>query len=101
MNLYIMGGSPCSGKSTIAEMLAEKFGFQYFRVDDCIDKYIEMGAKKGYPICQKQKVMNPEQIWMRDPQIQCEEEIAFYEETFAFAMEELKQIDAENGFLIY
>ena len=25
-NIYFIGGSPCSGKSTIAEILAEKFG---------------------------------------------------------------------------
>ena len=31
---YVLGGSPCSGKSTIAEMLVAEFGFQYYRADD-------------------------------------------------------------------
>ena len=35
--LYIIGGSPCSGKSTIAEMIAEKYDFNYFKVDDYLE----------------------------------------------------------------
>ena len=38
--LYIIGGSPCSGKSTIAEMIAEKYDFNYFKVDDYLEQYI-------------------------------------------------------------
>ena len=31
---YILGGSPCSGKSTIAERLAAEFDLHYYKVDD-------------------------------------------------------------------
>lgn len=39
--LYIIGGSPCSGKSTIAEMIAEKYDFIYFKVDDYLEQYMK------------------------------------------------------------
>lgn len=48
MNIYYIGGSPCSGKSTTAKILSEKYGLYYFAVDDYLDKYLESGAKKGY-----------------------------------------------------
>lgn len=32
-DIYYIGGSPCSGKSTVAEMIAEKYGFHYYKVD--------------------------------------------------------------------
>ena len=46
---YYIGGSPCSGKSTVTEILAKKHDLYYFRVDrkrewipyilkDCTDK---------------------------------------------------------------
>ena len=51
MNLYILGGSPCSGKSTVAEILSRECGLTYFKVDENLERYIDLGAKKGYPIC--------------------------------------------------
>lgn len=92
MNLYLIGGSPCSGKSTVAQILAERHGLYYFKVDDHLEKYIQLCADKGYPMCQKQNEMNSDQIWMRDPSVQCEEELALYEEIFGFIWEELNQI---------
>ena len=40
--IYYMGGSPCSGKSTAAEILAERYGLYYFKVDDYLEKYISI-----------------------------------------------------------
>lgn len=94
MNVFFIGGSPCSGKSTIAEMLAQKCGLHYFKVDDHLDMYTKMGAEAGCPICRKQIEMRPEQIWMRTPQVQCEEELQFYEEIFPFILQDLKKLDS-------
>ena len=89
-----IGGSPCSGKSTIAEILSRKYGLHYFKVDDHLDKYTRMGAEAGYPICRKQIEMSTEQIWMRTPQVQCEEELQFYEEIFPFILQDLKKLNS-------
>ncbi|MDE7321137.1 MAG: hypothetical protein K2N73_00140 [Lachnospiraceae bacterium] len=78
INIYFMGGSPCSGKSTTAEIISEKNVLYYFKVDDFIDKYTRMGAEKGYEICKKQISMSAEEIWMREPSLQCREEVMFY-----------------------
>ena len=93
-NIYYIGGSPCSGKSTVAEILAEKYDLYYFKVDDFLEEYTKMGAAKGCEICKKQEEMSPEEIWMREPQLQCEEEFAFYEEVFEFVMADLQKINA-------
>ena len=93
---YYIGGSPCSGKSTVAEILSEKYNLYYFKVDDFLEKYIKMGAEKGYTICKKQDSLSPEQIWMRDPVIQCEEELLFYKEIIGFILNDLKQITCKG-----
>lgn len=93
---YYIGGSPCSGKSTIAEILSEKYNLYYFKVDDFLEKYIKMGAQKGYEICKKQDSLSPEQIWMRDPVIQCQEELLIYKEIFGFILKDLKEIDCKG-----
>ena len=47
MNIYYIGGLPCSGKSTIAEILSKKYDLYYFKVDDYLDKYMQLGAAAG------------------------------------------------------
>lgn len=96
---FYIGGSPCSGKSTIAEALSEKYNLHYFKVDDYLDKYIKLGAINQKEICLKSEAMSPEQIWMRDPLVQCEEELLIYEEIFEFILEDLKHIDCKNGII--
>lgn len=96
MNTYFIGGSPCSGKSTVAEILAKKYDLYYFKVDDFLEEYTKMGASKGYEICKKQEDMGPEEIWMREPQLQCDEEFKFYEEVFEFVMGDLEKINAKG-----
>lgn len=97
--IYYIGGSPCSGKSTIAEALSKKYNLHYFKVDDYLEKYMKMGASNKKAICLKADAMNPEQIWMRDPLVQCEEELLIYEEIFEFILEDLKRIDCKNGII--
>ena len=95
-NIYYIGGSPCSGKSTIAEIISKKYGLYYFKVDDFLEKYTKMGDSKGYEICKKQAGMNPEQIWMRDALVQCTEELVFYKEIFEFVLADLEKIEAKG-----
>lgn len=91
-NIYFIGGSPCSGKSTIAEELANRYGYYYFKVDDFIEEYTQKGAALKYSICKKQMEMDAEQIWMRAPSLQCEEEIQFYEEIFDFVLRDIERV---------
>ena len=97
MNIYYIGGSPCSGKSTMAEILSEQYDLYYFKVDDFLDSYTKQGALKGYSVCRKQVELTPDQIWMRDPVLQCREELIYYEEVFEFIERDLEQIKNVNG----
>lgn len=97
MNIYYIGGSPCSGKSTVAEILSEQYDLYYFKVDDFLESYTKQGALKGCPVCRKQVELTPDQIWMRDPVLQCREELIYYEEVFEFIVRDLEQIKNVNG----
>lgn len=99
LNTYIIGGSPCAGKSTVAEILSRKYDLYYFKVDDFLDRYTELAAAKGGPICQKQKEWSWEQIWMRELELQCKEEFTFYEEVFEFVVADLKALSCKNGII--
>lgn len=93
--VYFIGGSPCSGKSTIAEMFAREYGMYYFKVDDYLEKYMRLAAEKGRSTCKKSIKMKPDEIWMRDALVQCDEEFRIYEEIAEFVFEDLQRIDAK------
>lgn len=98
-NVYFIGGSPCSGKSTVAEMIAAEYGLFYFKVDDFLDDYLKKGTSKGKSVCTKQSNMTSEQTWMRAPEIQSVEELQFYREIFEFVMEDISGINSNNGII--
>lgn len=93
--ILFIGGSPCSGKSTIAERIAEQYGAYYFKVDDYLEEFMNKAAQKGYPTCKKVNCMSPEEIWMRDPEIQNEEEFEIYEEISEFVFAKLETIEMD------
>ena len=99
MNIYYIGGSPCAGKSSVAEILSWRYGLYYFKVDDFLDRYMQAGARRRCPICRKAAGMNAEQIWMREPILQCRDEFDIYREIFEFVAADLKRIDWKSGII--
>ena len=94
MKVYYIGGSPCSGKSTVAEALAEHYGLGYFKVDDHLESFTARGAAEARPVCQRILRMTADETWMRPPQVQCQEELDFYREILPFVMEKLAEVNA-------
>ncbi len=41
-----IGGSPCAGKSTVADRISKEYGANYYKVDDYIDEFINLAAEK-------------------------------------------------------
>ncbi len=99
MNVYYIGGSPCSGKSTIAGLLSEKYGLAYFKVDDHLEQYMALGAADGKPCCKAAQKMTADEIWMRPPALQCREELEIYQEIFPYIQADLNALDAPAGII--
>lgn len=91
--LYI-GGSPCSGKSTLAEMIALYHGAHYFKADDYLGRFVEKAAAEGKPTCSRYQRLTPDEIWMQDPLRHCRDEFQIYEEIAPYFFQQLQQIDA-------
>lgn len=91
----MIGGSPCSGKSTVAERIAAEYSALYYKVDDDLGRYLHAAAENGCSACRACAAMSPDEIWMRDPAIQCAEEFQIYDEISESVFAHLHQIDAE------
>lgn len=96
MIVFYIGGSPCSGKSTIAKMIASRYGLYYYKLDDRLEDYMKKAAGALKPRCKSYFAMTPDQIWMRTPKIQFEDEVGIYQEIFEYAMYDIKKLDVSS-----
>lgn len=87
-----IGGSPCSGKSSVTELITQRHDLTYYKCDDYLDYYMSVGAERGIPILQKFRNMNADQTWLeRSVEEQVEDEIEFCREVFPIVKEELNK----------
>lgn len=98
--IYWIGGSPCSGKSTIAEKMVEDFGFHYYKCDDNLERYLEVASKRGKPVSSKMQKLNIDQTFLRPVDEQVQDELAFYAEVFEVILEDLDKLDVETDIVI-
>ena len=46
-HVYWLGGSPCAGKSSIADSLVERYGFRLYRCDEAYFVHEKVVTPKG------------------------------------------------------
>jgi len=92
--IYWIGGSPCCGKSTISEKLVKEYGFKYYKCDDYLDRFIEIGVKEKNPLMTSISQMTQDEIWLRNVNEQVLEEFEFYR----YALKIIKK-DIEERFV--
>ena len=84
--IYYIGGASCSGKTTLAKTLADKYDMRCFHVDDELGEFAEDAIRRECPVALKHSRMDLDSFYMRDPEVQAEELIAFYHEIFPAVM---------------
>ena len=84
-----VGGSPCSGKSSIVEILAGQHDLHVYKCDDAYWQH----AKRVHPVKQptfhRLTQMTWDEIWMRPVEAQIADELACYREEFAMIVADL------------
>jgi 2-phosphoglycerate kinase len=88
-HIFWMGGSPCSGKSSIAELLSRRHELQYYQCDGAFAEHGRRVSALGQPTFHKLLSMTWDEIWTRPVDIQLSEEIAIYREEFDMILDDL------------
>jgi 2-phosphoglycerate kinase len=86
---YILGGSPCSGKSTIAARLSREYQLDYYKVDDHEREHLNRCDPDRHPVMHRLATMSWDEIWMRPVAEQVEGELAYYRERFEMIVQDL------------
>ncbi len=99
LDIYWIGGSPCSGKSSTASILANRYGLRLFHSDDHMDQHTRQADPARQPVMARIARMNWEQIWMRPVPELVADELEFYREEFDQLRAALEQIPGEAPIL--
>lgn len=95
-HVYWIGGSPCSGKSTIADRIACEFGMVVYRCDDAYDEHLQKIGAEGQPVFHRIAGAHADEIWLRPVERQIGEALQLYREEFPFILDDLLDSPADR-----
>jgi shikimate kinase len=90
--VFWVGGSPCSGKSTIADKLGKKYSLRVYHADDHFPDHVQRANPNKQPLLAALKKMNWDEIFMRPVNMQVEEVFAIYREESEFILDDLSAL---------
>lgn len=91
-NIYWLGGSPCSGKSSVAERLCETYGMTYYKGDDYFGEHLERGHARGNPWATRLRHATSEFIFMRSLEENLDLSFSIFREEFPFVIEDIRSL---------
>jgi hypothetical protein len=95
--LYAIGGSPCSGKSSVAEALVARHDLAYYRCDEAYFRHVAIANQEQYPRLFRASRASPEEVWIRrGVRQQIEDELELYREEFPLILHDLASMPANR-----
>ena len=84
-----LGGSPCSGKSSVTGHLAARGGVRIYHVDEAFGDYVRRITPDRHPITTKWTTTPWNDLWMQPADVLLAEAISCYSEQFELILEDL------------
>jgi 2-phosphoglycerate kinase len=91
-----IGGSPCSGKTSIAELLAEQHGLPLYHVDEMFERHRQRVSLAVHPNLYKWTHTGWNSLWMQSGEVLLAEAIGCYREQFEMVVEDLAERGSEE-----
>ena len=88
-HVFWMGGSPCSGKSSVARKLADEYGLRAYHCDEASADHQQRLTIDRQPMLHKWTHSSWNELWMRPVDILLAEAIACYQEHFQLVVKDL------------
>lgn len=88
-----LGGSPCSGKSSVTDILAQWYPVQAYHVDDAFQKHSSDFTPNLYPTNYKWTHTSWQDLWMQSQTALLEQAIACYTEHLRFILSDLAEME--------
>jgi 2-phosphoglycerate kinase len=84
-----LGGSPCAGKSTVAALLARRFGLDLYRVDEAFERHASRLDAARQPALVRWCAASADERWLQPIDALLSEAIACYREHWRMVLEDV------------
>jgi len=98
--VFWLGGSPCSGKSSISEILARRFDLDIYHVDEAFETHRQRINHAQQPTLSKWLLSSWNDRWMQPVDNLVQDAIACYQEHFALIADDLAARPNEKSILV-
>ena len=95
-----MGGSPCSGKTSIADLLVDQYSLVVYHVDEMFDEYRWQVTQENQPNLYKWTHTPWNDLWMQSRERLLEEAVGCYGEQFEMIVRELNEKSSKERVLV-
>ncbi len=94
--VFWIGGSPCSGKSTLAAELGRQYGLAVYTCDDAVERHVRLAGPDRAPVMYRLSHASCDELWMRPLHQQVSEEITWYDEEWSFILDDLLALPGDR-----
>ena len=98
-HVYWIGGSPCAGKSTVAQALADRYNLYYYQCDAWFPEHQRRASPAQQPTLQRLAVLSCDEIWLSPVAEQVARVQAIYGEEFAMILADLRALPTARPIL--
>ena len=98
--VFWLGGSPSSGKSSISEIIASRFGLDVYRVDEAFESHAQRFDPLRQPALTKWSKSSWNQRWMQPVESLVQDVIACYREHFTLVLEDIFSLPKRKSLLV-
>lgn len=99
-NVFWLGGSPCAGKSSISNILVNRFDLDLYRVDEAFDFHVGRLDSERHPALTKWCAASWNERWMQPTENLLKQVIACYREHFTLVLEDVAKLPKEKRVLV-
>lgn len=98
-HIYWIGGSPCAGKSTVAQALADRYNLHYYSCDAWFTEHQRRADAAHQPTLQRLATLSCDEIWLPPVAEQVARVQAIYKEEFAMILADLRALPTNRAIL--
>jgi len=99
-NVFWLGGSPCAGKSSISEVIASRYDFDFYHVDEAFVAHAQHFDPIRHPALTKWSRSSWNQRWMQPVDQLVQEAIACYQELFTLVLEDILSLPKHKPLMV-
>lgn len=99
-HLYWIGGSPCAGKSTVAQALADRYNLHYYQCDAAFPEHQRRASPIHQPTLQRLAALSCDEIWLPPVADQVARVQAIYREEFPMILDDLCVLPTDRPILV-